>query len=61
VYYTEYDVSAMIQEGMNCLGVSLGNGFYNPLPLRKWGHRNLRNDLPVGKPAFIAKLIITYE
>jgi alpha-L-rhamnosidase len=61
IYYTEYDVSATVQKGLNCLGVSLGNGFYNPLPLRKWGHRNLRNDLPVGKPTFIAKLIITYN
>jgi alpha-L-rhamnosidase len=61
VYYSEYDVSALVSEGVNCIGVSLGNGFYNPLPLRKWGHRNLRNDLPVGKPAFIAKLIITYK
>ena len=51
----------MIQEGDNCLGVSLGNGFYNPLPMRKWGSRNLREDLTVGKPIFIAKLHITFK
>ncbi|WP_340112578.1 family 78 glycoside hydrolase catalytic domain [Maribellus mangrovi] len=62
IYYSEYDVTSSLIKGTNCLGVSLGNGFYNPLPLRKWGRRNLRNDLnKVGKPAFIAKLVISYE
>lgn len=61
IYYSEYDVTSLLYDGDNCLGVSLGNGFYNPLPLRKWGHRNLREDLSVGKPTFIAKLRITYN
>lgn len=61
IYYSEYDVTSLLTDGNNCLGVSLGNGFYNPLPLRKWGHRNLRNDIPVGKPVFIAKLRISYS
>lgn len=61
IYYSEYDVTSLVNESSNCLGVTLGNGFYNPLPLRKWGNRNLRNDLTVGKPAFIAKLRITYK
>ncbi|GGZ21796.1 alpha-rhamnosidase [Echinicola pacifica] len=61
IYYSEYDISSLIEQGANCLGVSLGNGFYNPLPLRKWGRRNLRKDLTVGKPVFIAKLLIQYE
>jgi len=61
IYYSEYDVTSLINTGDNCLGVSLGNGFYNPLPLRKWGRRNLRNDLTVGKPTFIARLLINYK
>lgn len=62
IYYSEYNVTSLVQEGDNCLGVALGNGFYNPLPMRKWGARNLRNDLSiVGKPTFLAKLLITYE
>ncbi len=61
IYYAEYDVTSLLNEGGNCLGVSLGNGFYNPLPLRKWGRRNLRVDLKVGKPAFVAKLAINYK
>ena len=62
IYYSEYDVTPSVVNGTNCLGVSLGNGFYNPLPLRKWGRRNLRKDLnKVGNPAFIAKLVITFK
>ncbi len=61
IYYSEYDVTSMLQDGDNCIGVSLGNGFYNPLPLRKWGRRNLREDLTVGKPVFIGKLHISYK
>jgi len=61
IYYTTYDVSTLIQNGNNCLGVSLGNGFYNPLPLRKWGRRNLRNDLAVGPPTFLARLLVKYK
>jgi len=62
IFYSEFDVTSLINDGDNCLGVQLGNGFYNPLPLRKWGRRNLRNDLAaVGKPVFIAKLLINYK
>jgi alpha-L-rhamnosidase len=61
IYYTEYDITSDIREGINCLGTTLGNGFYNPLPMRMWGIYNLRNDLPVGKPVFIARLKIEYK
>ena len=61
IYYSEYDLTSLINDGDNCLGVSLGNGFYNPLPLRMWGRRNLRTDLTVGKPVFLAELIIKYK
>ena len=60
VYYSEYDLTSIIRPGQNCLGVSLGNGFYNPLPLRMWGSFNLRKLLTVGRPKFIAKLTVTY-
>jgi len=61
IFVTEYDVTSLLTSGSNCLGVSLGNGFYNPLPLRNWGHLNLRNELTVGKPTFLAKLLINYD
>jgi alpha-L-rhamnosidase len=61
IYYSEYDITSHIQSGKNCLGVTLGNGFYNPLPLKMWGRRNLREVLPIGNPSFIAKLLLKYE
>lgn len=60
VYYSEYDLTTEVKEGSHCLGVTLGNGFYNPLPMRMWGSRNLRDALPHGKPAFIALLKLEY-
>jgi len=61
IYYSDYDISGMVKEGRNCIGVVLGNGFYNPLPLKMWGHLNLRDHLNTGKPAFIATLEVKYK
>ncbi len=61
IYYSEYDVTPQLIQGMNCLGVTLGNGFYNPLPLKMWGRINLRERLSVGKPRFIAKITIIHQ
>lgn len=60
VYYSEYDLTKDILIGENCLGVMLGNGWYNPLPMKMWGVYNLRKSLPVGRPEFIASLKLTY-
>lgn len=61
IYYSEYDISEMVETGKNSIGVTLGNGFYNPLPLRMWGSRNMRDVLNTGRPAFIAKIILEYQ
>ncbi len=61
IYYTAHDVTPLMAADTNCLAVSIGNGFYNPLPLRKWGRRNLRSDTHVGKPTFLAKLVLRYS
>lgn len=60
VFYSVYDVTGNLSAGANCLGITLGNGWYNPLPLRLWGRVNLRERLPVGRPQFIARLHIEY-
>ena len=60
VFYSTYDVTAQLQVGTNCLGVTLGNGWWNPLPLRFWGNKNLREHLPVGRPRFRAQLEIQF-
>ncbi len=60
VLYSSFDVTKQLSEGENCLGIALGNGWYNPLPLRFWGHRNIRGSLPVGRPRAIAMLVIEH-
>ncbi len=60
VFYSSYDVSDQLHQGNNCLGVTLGNGWWNLLPLRLWGHRNLREELATGRPRFIAQLNIEF-
>jgi len=60
ILYSTYDVTALLKEGPNCLGVVLGNGWYNPLPLRMWGRLNLREHLAVGRPRLIAQLEISF-
>ncbi|MGA2502005.1 MAG: family 78 glycoside hydrolase catalytic domain, partial [Tepidisphaeraceae bacterium] len=60
VLYSTYDVTDQLRQGDNCLGVTLGNGWYNPLPLRMWGHLNLREHLPIGRPRFIAQLEVEF-
>lgn len=60
VLYSTYDVTDQINAGQNCLGVTVGNGWYNPLPLRMWGQLNLRKFLSVGRPRFVAQLDIEF-
>src|SRR5665647_1439124 len=59
IYYSTYDVTSLLKGGVNAIGIQLGNGFYNLLPLKMFG-RNLRNFLPTGEPQWIAKLLLTY-
>jgi alpha-L-rhamnosidase len=60
VYYSTYDVTGQLRPGDNCLGVTLGNGWWNPLPLQLWGQRNFRQELAVGRPRFIAQLNVEF-
>jgi len=61
IYFSEFDLTEKIKKGENCLGVTVGNGFYNPLPMRMWGNLNLRDALTTGIPAFTAVLRLVYE
>ena len=61
ILYRTHDVTHQLKVGDNCLGITLGNGWYNPLPLRMWGHRNIRASLPVGRPRAIALLVVEFE
>ena len=56
----EYDVTALVKEGKNTLAVELGNGWWNPLPMKMWGRFNLRENLPHGTPTAKATLEVAY-
>ncbi len=60
VLYSTYDVTKLLKPGRNALGVLLGNGWFNPLPLRLWGSINLRDHLTIGPPRVILQLAIDY-
>jgi len=61
IYYQSFDISDFLKRGKNVIGIELGNGWYNPLPLRMWGHANLRERLSVGKPRVLASMITDSE
>jgi alpha-L-rhamnosidase len=60
ILFRTHDVTAALTGGANCLGLSLGNGWFNPLPLRMWGGRNIREALPTGRPRAIACLVVDH-
>jgi len=60
VLYSTYDVTDQLKRGQNALGVMLGNGWFNPLPLRLFGRINLRDQLTVGDPRVIAQLVVDF-
>lgn len=60
ILFRTHDVTSALQPGANCLGLAVGNGWFNPLPLRMWGHRNIRGSLATGRPRAIALLVIDH-
>jgi len=60
VLYRSLDITSLMQDGSNTVGVMLGNGWYNPLPLHMWGSRNLREHLRIGEPCVKAMIRIQY-
>ena len=55
IQYSVYDVTTQFRKGENVLGVMLGNGWYNPLPLKLFGRFNLREHLVTGRPKVLAQ------
>ncbi|WP_333864426.1 family 78 glycoside hydrolase catalytic domain [Chitinophaga sp.] len=60
VLYAVHDITSLLKPGNNAAGIMLGNGWYNPLPLRMWGSRNWRDFLVTGRPCANAMIRITY-
>ncbi len=60
VYYNVIDITGQLNPGKNGIGVILGNGWYNPMPLKVFG-RNLRTILTIGQPVLRCQLKIDYD
>lgn len=60
VLYVVHDVTTMLKQGNNIAAVRLGNGWWNPLPLRLFGRFNLRDVQETGRPCMKADLRIRY-
>jgi alpha-L-rhamnosidase len=61
ILYSTYDITTQIKNGINTLAVLLGNGWYNPLPMKLFRVFNLRNTLTIGQPRMIADLRIIFK
>ena len=60
VLYAVYDITNMVKNCNNCIGVMSGNGWYNPLPLKLFGKWDLRDYQQTGRPCVKAELHIQY-
>ena len=60
VLYTVYDLTSFVMPGENTLGVSLGSGWWDPLPLRIFGRIDLRQVQQTGRPCVKAMIRIEY-
>ena len=62
IAYNTLDVTEWLNKThtSHTLKISLGNGWWNLLPLKMWGKRDLRNDLATGPPMFRLDLVIEY-
>ena len=50
-----------VERQSHVIEISLGNGWYNPLPMLMWGRMNLRKFLPVGNQTLIRMdLVLKY-
>ncbi|MBB1283761.1 family 78 glycoside hydrolase catalytic domain [Flavisolibacter sp. BT320] len=60
VLYVTHDITPLLKRGTNTVGFMLGNGWYNPLPLRLFGRFNLREVQQTGRPCVKAQLHLRY-
>ncbi len=61
VYYVVHDITGLLKNGTNTLGIRLGSGWWNPLPLRLFGRWDLREFQQSGRPCLRAELHIRYQ
>ncbi|HEY1786962.1 MAG TPA: family 78 glycoside hydrolase catalytic domain [Verrucomicrobiae bacterium] len=59
--YSTYDVTKQLKSGKNAIGIMLGNGWFNLLPLAMGGRIELRNFLTIGEPRAIVQLVVDFQ
>jgi alpha-L-rhamnosidase len=60
VLYSTYDVTAQLKRGENAVGIMLGNGWFNPLPLALWGRIRPDTALVIGEPRAMLQLVVEF-
>lgn len=61
VLYVVHDVTDLITSGRNVASVMLGNGWWNPLPIKLFGRWDLRDYQETGRPCVKAQIHLTYS
>jgi alpha-L-rhamnosidase len=61
VLYSTYDVTEQLKQGRNAIGITLGNGWFNLLPLAMGGRIEMRNFLTIGAPRAIVQLQVEFS
>ncbi len=61
VLYSVYDITSMINNGDNVIAVTLGNGWWNPLPFKLFGRWDLRDYQQTGRPCLRAEIHLRYD
>ncbi len=61
VLYVTHDITTLlITNKLNTIGIILGNGWYNPLPIKLFGRFNLREVQQTGRPCVKAQVLVKY-
>ncbi len=61
VLYSVYDVTSMMRSGTNAVGIMVGNGWWNPLPIKLFGRWDIREYQQTGRPCVKAELHVRYS
>ncbi len=61
VLYSVYDITELLNQNENTAGIMLGNGWFNPLPLKLFSRFNLREFQQTGRPCLKAEFHINFE
>ena len=61
VLYTVHDITSLVRSGQNAAGVMLGNGWWNPAPIKFFGRWDLRQYQETGRPCVKAEIHIQYK